>query len=51
MSGVWLWYDKRVIARSAPVDPVIDDASKLVTEGRQIFRFDTFGDESFGEIL
>ena len=40
------------LARSAaPVPPpgndVFDDAKDLVTEGRQTFRFDTFGDEAF----
>jgi mono/diheme cytochrome c family protein len=28
-------------------DPVVRDATAMVREGRQIFRFDTFGDEAF----
>ncbi|AKF04521.1 hypothetical protein [Sandaracinus amylolyticus] len=28
-------------------DPVVDNATRLVEEGREIFRFDTFGDEAF----
>lgn len=28
-------------------DPVLNNAQKMVMEGRQIFRFDTFGDEAF----
>src|SRR2546425_4763407 len=39
------------VRRSAPArgfDAVIDDnAQRLLREGRQIFRYDTFGDEAF----
>jgi hypothetical protein len=28
-------------------DPVADDAARMIVEGRQTFRFDTFGDEAF----
>ncbi len=28
-------------------DPVVDDAAAAIAHGRQIFRFDTFGDEDF----
>src|SRR5512147_1202597 len=28
-------------------DPVLDNATRMVEEGRQIFRYDTFGDEAF----
>ena len=28
-------------------DPVLDNATKSIREGRRIFRFDTFGDEAF----
>src|SRR5437763_6445394 len=28
-------------------DPTADNAVQLVTQGRQIFRFDTFGDQAF----
>lgn len=31
----------------AATDPTADNATQLVTEGRKIFRFDTFGDEAF----
>jgi hypothetical protein len=44
---VSLFRDKRVIAQSVPVEPVVDDAGRMISDGRQIFRFDTFGDESF----
>lgn len=30
-----------------PNDPVQSNASQLITQGRQIFRFDTFGDQAF----
>lgn len=45
--GVWLFHEKHVLAQTMPADPVMDDANKMITEGRQTFRFDTFGDESF----
>lgn len=36
---------------SAPLpkkdDPILDDARDMIQEGRQTFRFDTFGDEAF----
>src|SRR3569832_111024 len=28
-------------------DPISDNAAKMIQDGRQIFRFDTFGDEAF----
>jgi hypothetical protein len=31
----------------AQTDPIADNAQAMVTQGRQIFRFDTFGDEAF----
>src|SRR5262249_38906228 len=34
-------------AASAPADPVKDSAMSTLDMGRQIFRFDTFGDEDF----
>jgi hypothetical protein len=37
----------RVMAGTNSTDPVIEDAQKMITEGRQTFRFDTFGDEEF----
>src|SRR5688572_30180619 len=30
-----------------PLDPVVEDATRLIEEGRETFRFDTFGDEAF----
>ncbi|MGH7929743.1 MAG: hypothetical protein ACREQV_18325, partial [Candidatus Binatia bacterium] len=40
--------DAKGTARLTEVDRIIrDNARKLVEDGRQIFRFDTFGDESF----
>jgi len=32
---------------TSPVDPVADNAAALIADGRQAFRFDTFGDEAF----
>jgi hypothetical protein len=32
---------------SASVDPVADSAMRMVQDGRQTFRYDTFGDEAF----
>lgn len=37
----------RIRSESASKDPTADNAVQLVTQGRQIFRFDTFGDEAF----
>jgi hypothetical protein len=37
----------RVSAQSSSADPVADDAMTMLQSGRQIFRFDTFGDEDF----
>ena len=34
-------------AAVAPVDPVKGSAEAMIDEGRQTFRFDTFGDEDF----
>lgn len=34
-------------ASAIQTDPVVDNAQQLIEEGRQIFRFDTFGDEVF----
>jgi hypothetical protein len=31
----------------APPDPVKDDVTRMIEEGRETFRFDTFGDEAF----
>ncbi len=31
----------------SPTDPVIESATQMIEEGRQTFRFDTFGDEAF----
>ena len=28
-------------------DPTLQNATNLITQGKQIFRFDTFGDEAF----
>jgi hypothetical protein len=44
---VWVSGARFVSAQSAPVDTAADDAAKLFNAGRQIFRFDTFGDEAF----
>ena len=35
------------ISAQGTSDPAADDAMKMFNDGRQIFRFDTFGDESF----
>jgi hypothetical protein len=34
-------------AATAPLDPIALNAQKMIDEGRQTFRFDTFGDEAF----
>jgi hypothetical protein len=46
-TAVWVSEARFVIAQSAPVDTAADDATKMLNDGRQIFRFDTFGDEVF----
>ena len=38
---------RKATAQSPPADPIADNAQSMVTEGRRIFRFDTFGDEAF----
>ena len=43
-TAVIVW---RVPAQTASADPAADNAMKMLTEGRQIFRFETFGDEAF----
>jgi hypothetical protein len=33
-------------------DPIVINAAQMITDGRQIFRFDTYGDEAFwGDVL
>ena len=39
--------DKDKIKPPAIFDPTINNAARMITEGRQTFRFDTFGDEAF----
>ena len=38
---------RRTSAQTPPADPAADAATKFFTDGRQIFRFDTFGDQAF----
>ena len=37
----------RKAAQAQQTDPIADNAQTMVDQGRQIFRFDTFGDEAF----
>ena len=39
--------DRSVRSESGPPDDVNGNASQLINQGRQVFRFDTFGDQSF----
>lgn len=39
--------DKAVAAATRNRDPSVENAADLVRQGRQIFRFDTFGDEAY----
>src|SRR5262245_22130761 len=39
--------DTKVDAGADDVDPVVAKATQLIDEGRQTFRYDTFGDEAF----
>ena len=42
------WFEAPVRAQSdASADPAVEKARRLVEQGRQIFRYDTFGDEQF----
>ena len=34
-------------AQQPPSDPIANNAQKMLTEGKNIFRFETFGDEAF----
>jgi hypothetical protein len=44
---VMLFVGLSSLVLSQDSDPVADNATRLIEEGRQIFRFDTFGDEVF----
>src|SRR4051794_6093883 len=44
--AIWM-PGKGVIAQTTPPDRGRDHAAKLLEEGKQAFRFDTFGDEAF----
>src|SRR5262245_51467376 len=46
-SGMIERTDKDKISPPAIFDPTIVNASRMITEGRWTFRFDTFGDEAF----
>ncbi len=38
--------------KGAPEDPIQANALRMLAEGREVFRFDTFGDEAFwGDVL
>src|SRR6266540_2730628 len=39
--------DQTSASSSDPDDRIRDNASRMITEGRRTFRFDTFGDEAF----
>src|SRR5262245_17436383 len=41
------WSASRMEGQGNGKDPVVSNAEKLINEGRQTFRFDTFGDEAF----
>src|SRR5215212_4622146 len=40
-------YARGVFAQSAATDPAAQNAQRMLTEGRETFRFATFGDEAF----
>jgi hypothetical protein len=46
-SGMMERADKDKIKPPAIFDPTINNAARMITEGRQTFRYDTFGDEAF----
>ncbi len=39
--------DSQTNEQSAKQDPIVNNATQMVSQGRDIFRFDTFGDEQF----
>src|SRR5262245_48864152 len=48
--ALWLAVSRSLAARSEESnkhDPVAVNADKMVSQGRKIFRFDTFGDEAY----
>lgn len=47
LAAVMSFVSHRVSAQGTTADPAADDAMKMFSDGRQIFRFDTFGDEDF----
>ena len=38
---------RKAAAQGQPADPIADNAQAMLSDGRKIFRFDTFGDEAF----
>src|SRR5712692_10786762 len=36
-----------VAAQAPPPDPIMDNAQRMLNEGKTTFRFETFGDEAF----
>src|SRR5436190_4952582 len=47
-AAVTIWTPgKRAMAQTASSDPTANNAAKMLLDGRQTFRFDTFGDEAF----
>ena len=42
-----LTFARKARAQGPPFDPIADNAQSMVSTGRNIFRFDTFGDEAF----
>ena len=38
---------RRAAGQANPTDPIAANAQSMLQQGRQIFRFDTFGDEAF----
>jgi mono/diheme cytochrome c family protein len=42
-----LTLDHKAHAQQQPSDPIANNAQQMLAEGKQIFRYDTFGDEAF----
>jgi hypothetical protein len=42
-----LYAEQKHKQSTAPADAVVNHSEELVAQGRQIFRFDTFGDQDF----
>src|SRR3954471_19016209 len=46
-SGIAVWPPARRVSAQTPTDPATENSTRMMREGRETFRFATFGDEAF----